>query len=278
MNAVAADTQNNWQAYLELRLAPGEDKTRLIPIKRYGPLSVQRPFYPEGDICHVYLLHPPGGVVGGDRLQLHVGLEAQSKALLTTPGATKFYLSAGETAEVRQRLTLQQNAELEFLPQENIYFPGSLVNAKTTLNLVAGSSALLWEKHCFGRPVNHEFYATGMLISELEVRLDDKLLFIEKQRIDAAEIKSASGLRHYPVIGTFLAYSNRLDKALLEALREITPLAGFCGVTQPTADLLVARYMGASTDDLNAYFIRLLGLLRPVVLLRELCRPRIWNT
>jgi len=277
MNNVIPITPN-WQAYLELKLTAGQHKTSLVPAKRYGPLSVQRAFYPEQDVCHVYLLHPPGGVVGGDELELQIDLEPQAKALFTTPGATKFYLSAGLTAQVKQQLTLQPNAQLEYLPQENIYFPGSLVNAKTSLNVAENSSAIVWEKHCFGRPANNEFYSCGKVITEFEVRCEGKLLFTEKQRIDAAEIKRASGLRNHAVTGTLLVYSDRLNRNLLDALREVAPLGGISGITLPIEKLLVARYMGSSTSDINEYFIKLLELLRPVILQREICRPRIWAT
>jgi len=278
MMSAVNPTVQNWQAFLHLKCRKGQDKPRLIPIKRYGPLSVQRPFYPERDVCHVYLLHPPGGVVGGDRLDLQLDLEPEAKALLTTPGATKFYLSAGEFARVKQQLTVQEQAELEYLPQENIYFPGSLVNIDTTLDVAKNSHAILWEKHCFGRPANNESYDAGQIISRLEVRCKERLLFTEKQRIDAREIQRASGLRGQPVMGTLLVYSERLTKALLDSLRELMPDDGISGITQPLPDLLLARYLGASTDDVNAYFIALLDLLRPVVLKREPCHPRIWST
>ena len=277
MNAVVPTT-NNWQALLQLRLKAAADRTRLIPLRRYGPLSVQRPFYPEQDVCHVYLLHPPGGVVGGDQLELQIELEPAAKALFTTPGANKFYLSAGAQAQVTQQLTVREHAQLEFLPQENIYFPGSLVRAKTALSLTSTSSAITWEKHCFGRPANQEFYATGKVITELDVTLDGHRLFIEKQRIDAAEIQRSSGLRHHAVIGSLLVYSTQLSRPLLEQLRSETPQQGVSAITQPVENLLLARYMGSSSADLNHYFIRLLELLRPVVMARPLCRPRIWNT
>lgn len=277
MNAIAS-TSLNWEACLQLKLTTAEDKTRLVPVKRYGPLSVQRPFYPENDVCHVYLLHPPGGVVGGDRLDLQIDLEPQARALFTTPGATKYYLSSGELSNVKQSLNVQSGAELEYLPQENIYFPGSLVKAKTSLTVQQNSSAIVWEKHCFGRPANNEFYASGSIITELEVRLADKLLFIEKQRIDAVEIKRSAGLRNHPVSATLLVYSDRLNSQLIDLLRQVKPLAGISGITRPLDSLLVARYMGPGTSDVNAFFIKLLELLRPVILQREICHPRIWST
>ena len=277
MNALNP-TPQNWQALLKLRFSAGQDKTSMIPQRRYGPLSVQRAFYPEGETCHVYLLHPPGGVVGGDRLDLQVALDEQAQALLTTPGATKFYLSAGECAQVQQQFTLAQDAAMEYLPQENIYFPGALVNIKTTLDVDASSHLILWEKHCLGRPANNEVFDTGKIISRLELRADKRLLFHETQRIDAAEIQSASGLRGEPVMATLLVCSNRLQKQWLDDLREYQPDSGIAGITQPLPNLLLVRYLGDSTDAVNRYFIALLDVLRPLVLGRKPCHPRIWNT
>ena len=82
-----------WLAELELEYAVRRDKTCLVRKKQRGPLTLQRPFYPEGDICHSYILHPPGGVVGGDTLEITVQAAAKSHCLITTPGATKFYRS-----------------------------------------------------------------------------------------------------------------------------------------------------------------------------------------
>ena len=269
---------NNWQALLQLQFRNAEDKTRLVPRKRYGPLSVQRPFYPEGKTCHAYLLHPPGGVVGGDQLDLQVQLDARSSALLTTPGATKFYQSAGGTASVKQTFDAREQTALEFLPQENIYFPGALVNIKTSLDVAVDSHVVLWEKHCFGRPANREAFDHGRIISRLELRVANRLVFTEVQRVDAAEIGRNSGLRNQPVMASMLVYSNRLTTALLEQLRELPLAAGKGGITCPQPDCLIARAIGDSTAVINDWFMALLDVLRPLILHKRPCHPRIWNT
>lgn len=274
----SAARSQNWSALLDLELRAGEVKTHLHPKKRYGPLSVQRPFYPEQDYCHVYLLHPPGGVVGGDQLDLNVSAGAQAHALFTTPGATKFYLSAGDTALVKQQISLQSGSSVEFLPQENIYFPGARVYCHTELNVDAGSVAMLWEKHCFGRPANHETFSHGQVTNELSLRSQGCLIFNEKQRIDEHEINRSSGLRGNPVYGTLLVYAEGLSGDLVDSLRQIKPAQGVCGITRTRKELLLVRYMGVSTADLNRYFVQLWDQIRIVVLNRNSCHPRIWNT
>ena len=277
MNELAAKPQN-WEAFLKLELRCGQEKTHLVPIKRYGPLTVQRPFYPEQACCHVYLLHPPGGIVGGDRLDLQVVSEENSNGLMTTPGAAKYYLSAGDTAYVTQQFEVASGAHLEFLPQENIYFPGAQVSSKTSIDVASGSRFMLWEKHCFGRPANSELFSSGQLNSKIEVRQEGRLLFTEIQRVDADELVRTSGMRHYPVMGSFLIYGIDLEKSTLRDLQAINPSDGVSGISQPQPQLLIARYLGNSTHDIDAYFIGLWEWLRPLLLQREACHPRIWKT
>src|SRR5690606_30424398 len=116
------EPDDGWRAELALRFELRGPRTVLAGRRHYGPLRVQRPFYPEGAPCHTYVLHPPGGVVGGDRLHMDIRLEPGSHALLTMPGATKFYRSAGATSLLQQHFHVGEDAVLEWLPQDNILF------------------------------------------------------------------------------------------------------------------------------------------------------------
>jgi len=143
-----------WQACLELGFEKRGLRTVAAQRRHYGPLAVQRPFYPEGDVCHLYLLHPPGGVVGGDTLDIRVRAGTGARALVTTPGATKFYRSAGATAAVTQTLQVDAGAVLEWLPQEAILFQGAVARQQTCIELAAGACFAGWDILCLGRPAN----------------------------------------------------------------------------------------------------------------------------
>ncbi len=268
-----------WQASLQLRLQKINNRTCLLPQKRYGPLTVQRPFYPEGNICHIYLLHPPGGVVGGDQLTLDVDVTAGAHGLITTPGASKFYRSSGKTAEIQQQFNVANNGMLEFLPQESIYFPATEVSSRVLVNLAADASYAGWEIHSLGLPANNEDFAAGRVLLNTELKVAGKLLLHDKLKVDAVEKNRASGLRGYRVYGSFVVVSHSINNdRLLAALQSVQAQKGMTGVSRVEVNVLVARYLGDSTESAHKYFRQLWQILRPAALGVDACAPRIWNT
>ena len=243
--------------------------------QRHGPLAVQRPFYPEGGVCHVYLLHPPGGVVGGDRLQIDTDLASGSHALVTTPGATKFYRSGGAVAQQAQILKVADGASLEWLPQENIFFPGAQVAMHSRIELQGDARLALWETHCLGRPVIGESFDQGSLDSRLEVWRDGQPLLIERLRVDATSRLRLSLLGGRPVAAT--ALFSHADESHLHTARESLGPADNAAATL-LGDLLLLRYLGESTEQARNLFTEIWRMLREPLLQRPATTPRIWNT
>ena len=164
---VTDNSYKGWQASLALQFCHTPEKTLLHSARHSGPLTVQRPFYPEGETCHLYLLHPPGGIVGGDTLDISVRLDAKSHALITMPGASKFYRSNGPLACLSQHFYLDEEATLEWLPQDTIIFPGANAALRSVFHLHATSTLLAWELYCLGRPVINETFSHGTLENRL---------------------------------------------------------------------------------------------------------------
>lgn len=278
--SLAGDTPSQrWPARLALELEARPGKTVLARKHQLGPLSVQRPFYPEGEAAHVYLLHPPGGVAGGDDLDIGVGVGEAAHALITTPGATKFYRSAGATATQAQNLRVTKGATLEWFPQENIFFPGAQVRAATSIHLDPGARLAAWEIHCLGRPANAERFDQGLLELGLRLTRDQKPLLNERLRISETRgLDGASGLRGFPVTGTLML--SGCGPELVSQAREALPRPSkelLSGLTL-LDDMLLARALSHNTESVRRLFISIWRLWRPEVISRPPCEPRIWAT
>jgi urease accessory protein len=275
--SVATDVVHGWQGRLALGFEARGAHTVLAHRRRHGPLAVQRPFYPEGAVCHVYLLHPPGGVVGGDRLELDVECTIGSQALLTTPGATKFYRSSGALATQVQRLVAGADASLEWLPQENILFPGARVRLETRVELQHDARLALWEIHCLGRPTNDEPFDSGMLDSTLSIYRDGRPQLLDRLRVNKDNRHVRSILAGLPVTGT-LVISHASDAECQAARALLTTGSEHRTAATLIDDLLVVRYLGASTERARAIFTAVWSAVRQTTLGRPSHMPRIWAT
>jgi urease accessory protein len=262
-----------WHAELELQFAHRAGRTYLAKRRHVGPLRVQRTFHPEGAVCHAYLVHPPGGVVGGDELQLQVDVGCKAHALLTTPAATKFYRTAGPIA--RQTHCLRVDGTLEWLPQETIFYSGARAHTATHLQLSADARVLAWEIACLGLPARQEDFTAGELALDFELWVQHRPLLIDRLRIHAQdEVRTACwGLGGHRAIGILVAYPG--STALLTALREVAA----AGVAATLVDgVLVCRCVAQQAHEVRRAFVAAWQILRPALLDREALPPRIWAT
>jgi urease accessory protein len=273
-------TDSGWLAELELDYAVRRGKTCLIRKKQRGPLTLQRPFYPEKDICHSYILHPPGGVVGGDSLEITVQAAAKSHCLITTPGATKFYRSKTDrSSQQTQKISVAEDAVVEWLPQQNIFFPGAQSALKTQIDIAPGGKFIGWEVHCFGRPANNETFNLGNISSCTEIHIDGQLRLVEQLHTTGSSlIHSPSGLRGMAMQGSLLAAPcSQLERDQLERILHSYIHPDSIGLTL-VDEVLVIRVLGNHIEPILEVFTQLWTELRTEWLQKSSCSPRIWAT
>lgn len=276
---------SSWQAALDLGFERRGDSTLLVRREHRGPLRVQKALYPEGKgLCHAIVLHPPAGIAGGDRLQIDVELGADAQALLTTPGAGKWYRSPAEGqlwAEQSVSLKVGAGATAEWLPQESIVFAGAEARMRTTVELAEGARFLGLETLCFGRRASGESFDRGSLRLASDIRLEGKLLWQERGQIAGGSplLDSPIGLAGYSLCSTVLAAGVDVDAQTLAACRGASSKeAGAQYGVSAMPKLFVGRYLGHSAEAAREWFVTLWQHLRPIMVGREAAVPRIWNT
>lgn len=241
-----------------------------------APLKLQRPFYPEGPVCHGVMLHTAGGIAGGDRLDVSLTLEEQARALLTTAAASKVYRSAGAAAQQHIAITVGPGAGLEWFPQETILFNGARYHQDVRVSLAEDAVWMGWDVVRLGRSARQETFDRGIWRSLTVVEQGGQPLWVDPQCLPGGStvLTSPAGLHHCPVVGTFVAAGREVPRTLVEACRQSRPEAE-AGVTRLMRGLL-CRYRGQSTAQAKQWFEQVWNLLRQHYYGRPSCRPRVW--
>jgi len=287
-----SDSPEGWSASLNLVATLRGGRTVLTRNRHLGPLRVQRPFYPEGGICHVYILHPPGGLVAGDSLDISVQCEPHSQLLLTTPSASRVYCSNQQRLRQSQKVSIDvaAGARCEWLPQESIVFDRAEALNELSISLAHDAEFSGWEITCLGRPASEDFFEGGQLQQSWEIVREGRPLLLERTKFigGSAQLQAPSGLGGATVMGTFITTCLEVPvEQIREAIEcltasEVGEAQGQSAFTAPLVavsalpELLVIRALGQNAAEIKAVFIALWHLLRKAQSGQTALAPRIW--
>ncbi len=274
-----------WRGHLRIHYRREGERTLALD-HHEGPLRVLQPLYPEGPgICHNVVVHPPGGVVAGDELHIDLRLDAGTHALVTTPGATRFYRSEGATAQQRATLRLAEGARLEWLPMEAIAYSGCRADNAVVAHLAPGAEMMGWDLLALGLPAAGQPFAEGWYRQHLEL----PGVWLERGRVaadDLALLHSPLGWAGHPVLATawFAAGSALVParrEALLDAARQAATahaLTATAGATAPQSAVVVLRVLAPGVEPAMALLAQARAAWRQVAWGLAAEAPRIWRT
>ncbi|RZL90604.1 MAG: urease accessory protein UreD [Variovorax sp.] len=272
-----------WHAQLDLAFQL-ENHRSVARFRHEGPLRILQSLYPEGDaVCHNVLVHPPGGLVGGDTLDIRVRAAAGSHGLITTPGATRFYRSDGELALQRTELRLEAGARLEWLPLEAICYSGCRAENRLDLRVDPGAELIGWDVTALGLPNAGKPFERGTLLQHIEA----PGVWLERGRIDAADqrlLQSPIGLDgHRCLASLFFVAGSPIERvrrdAALDAARSLIDAHGLresAGVTSPHGEIIVLRTLAPMVEPAMQLLRQVWQAWRAALWDMKGTPPRIW--
>ena len=282
-----SSNQDDWLARLDLEFQRRHGRTALVKNHHFGPLSVQKPFYPEGsEHPHVYVIHPPGGIVSGDRLDLSILLQSDSQALITTPGAGRFYRARSKNSLQKQsvELILDKETKLEWFPLETIVFDGANAELETKISLKEGSIFMGWEICCLGMPASQQNFSNGSFFQKYIISIDNVPAFVDvlDLRDGLGEMLTGkAGMQSKTVVGFLLMgpvaenFEEELDTLRCHVADNYSAKSFSLS---KVGQFLIWRYLGDSADAAKKMFTYFWTVMRPRILSRQACLPRIWFT
>ncbi len=275
----------SWHARLHLSYQHESERT-VARFRHDGPLRILQSLYPEGDaVCHNVLVHPPGGLVGGDTLDIEVEGADGSHGLITTPGASRFYRSEGELALQRTRIRLAAGARLEWLPLEAICYSGCQAENRLSIEAGPGAELIGWDVTALGLPNAGQPFERGSYLQHIEV----PGVWLERGRIDAADhrlLQSPIGLGgHRCMASLFFVAGSPVARARRDALLahartllEAGPLAESAGATSPHAEVVVLRVLAPVVEPAMQLLRQVWQAWRAELWQLPAATPRIWAT
>jgi urease accessory protein len=275
-----------WHGRLELHYRRDAAGGTTAHDRHEGPLRVLQRLYPEGPgVCHHVLVHPPGGIVGGDALEVQVQLDPGTHALVTTPGATRFYRSAGPKASQSTTLTVADGARLEWLPLESIAYSGCRAHNQVRLLLAPGAQTIGWDVLALGLPAAGQPFDQGCFTQSLQ----QPGVWLERGRLDAQDrrlLDSPLGLDGQAVLATaWFAAGAPLPAPLREALLESAraccaedALAPRTGCTSPHPEVVLLRVLAPRVEPVMALLARVRAAWREAAWQLQAHPPRVWRT
>ena len=273
-----------WNATLSLDYSLQADKT-VAYFRHDGPLRILQSLYPEGDtVCHNVLVHPPGGLVGGDVLDITVTAAASAHGLITTPGATRFYRSEGETALQQTRVRLEAGARIEWLPMEALCYSGCIAENRLTLDLAPGAEMMGWDVTALGLPSASQPFVQGQFQQHIEM----PGVWLERARLRADDIllmNSPLGLAGQRCMATlFFLSGSKLERGRRQLALDLArgvmakhPLTNSAGATSPDTQVVVVRVLAPLVEPAMDLLKQVWRTWRGHFWDKAAPSPRIWS-
>ena len=276
-----------WFAKLELGFTKDSNRTILAHRKHFGPVRVQKMLWPEKTgVCHAIIVHPPAGIAGGDHLTFEMKVDQDSHALVTTPGAGKWYKTNLKQAFQHIHIHVQDEAIFEWLPQETMLFNGANANSETIVHLDAAASFIGWDMLVIGRQARHETFSQGAYQNKFQLYQNQKILVADCLNFKGNDrwLKSCLGMNGHAVMASFWAVppeqyrSNFYLDQHIDQIRELIMRMDI-NVTLTLLDYVVtARYLGNDVRECHDAFAAIRAKLRRYWFDLDEEFPRIWRT
>ena len=274
-----------WNATLALEYTRQAEKT-VAHFRHSGPLRILQSLYPEGDaICHNVIVHPPGGLVGGDTLDIRVTAACGAHALVTTPGATRFYRSSGEPALQQTHLRLEAGARIEWLPLETLLYSGCKATNRLSFDLAPDAELIGWDITAFGLPHAGQAFTRGQFCQHIEL----PGVWLERGLVDAHDtqwLNSPLALAgQHCMASIFFAAGSAIGRArrelALDGARQVLgahALNAQAGATSPNPQVVVLRALAPQVEPARDLLKKVWAAWRQTLWNKAAVAPRVWAT
>ena len=280
MDAVARQHERaDGAARIEFKVGP-DGRTVLGDLYQRAPCRALFPSVECGEPTQAVLLTTSGGLTGGDRTEVHVGIRRDARATVTTQAAEKLYraLAQDPDTSIQVRMKVDAGGWAEWLAQETIVFEGARLRRDFHADVDPTARLLATESLVLGRTAMGERFETGLIHDSWRIRRAGRLVWADALHLegDITEVLAA------PFgFGTAVACSNvvYVGEDAAARLPQVRELLGNCRVPAAATafdGLLLTRLLSDDAAALRAAVVALVGGIRQLTAALAPRLPRVW--
>ncbi|WP_447598817.1 urease accessory protein UreD [Nitrospira sp. Nam80] len=258
---------------LTMSFACQDRRTVMTGASRTSPWHLFPPIYlDDTGSAYTLLVNPSGGLVGGDRLSIHMTLAAQSHVIVSTPSANRVYRSRSKDLEAIQTIKVMvgEGAILEWAPEHTIPYAGSRFRQTIQVRLAPNSTVMLWDAMAAGRVAQEERWAFSSLANHVAITTASGVSVIERYRLDHASAFHPAGIaRSWDYVASLYIVSDALNpdawktlEARIGDVLDAEPGALLGGVSTPAVPGVVVKLVARSAPVLTAALEQLWAAVR----------------
>lgn len=236
------------------------ESSHIDDLHQAGALKV---LFPRSDgALEAILINTAGGITGGDDFTVSASAGTSSELTLTTQAAERAYRAQhAQTGRLTTRLNVEDDARLNWLPQETILYDGCALSRSLEVDIAANARFLMAEPILFGRRAMGEDVQNIEFNDQISIRRAGDIIYRDGVSLIG---DAASQLNHPAVAGGARAMASLVFVAP-EAEGHIAPLRDLIGPTGGVSLLrpgvLVARLLAEDGFALRKNLVPILDRL-----------------
>ncbi|MBV7377541.1 urease accessory protein UreD [Maritimibacter dapengensis] len=208
------------------------------------------------------LINTAGGVTGGDRFQTEAEAGCGTELTLTTQAAERAYAARDAVpGRVDTRLTVADDARLNWLPQETILFDRCHMRRQLSVELAPGARFLMVEPLILGRVAMGEVLRDVRFQDRVDIRRDGVPIYLDAIHLvgDLQNMLASAATMNGARAMAALVFAAPEAEAYLDKLRALLPETAGASLLAP--DLLVSRIVAPDSFALRRVLVPAIRLL-----------------
>jgi len=265
---------------VEIGFQREDDDTVLKHLFQSGCGRVRFPTVDHAHMPEAVLINTAGGLTGGDVMTYKITAGPGAELTVTGQAAEKIYKSIGPEVEIGAEIFVENEAYLEWMPQETILFEKGRLRRLNKIHLAKGAKLLALEATILGRRAHGETLSDATITDGWKIWKEGKLVWFDQFRLNGNldQLSARRGLLDGATSFATIVLALPDIAGYVEIAREMAETCeSTIGVTSFDGELMIVRFLDKDAYSLRISLVKMINRLRHELAGADVPMPAVWE-